>query len=597
MPRVTGLAIVIALLVGCAPDAVAPPDSTADDAFAALSARFLDEFPALSPVFATALGDHRYDDRMDDIGPAGRAANARLLRDFQKALGALDFSLLSRGNQVDARLLEHELAQQLWLQDELQEWAWNPLVYTNLAGNSIYGLLARDFAPLAQRLTNVASRLRALPGVFAQVRETLDPARVPEVHARTALQQNPGLLAIIENMLVPQLDAVDAPLRADLQAAIAVAQDAVQEHQQWLEEQLLPNAAGDFRIGREKFERKLTFVLNSNLSMAEIKTRAEQEFRRIRAQMYAAAQDIYRRDNPDSILPSHENDDQRQAFIESALELAYADVPAADGIVEFAEQTLASTTRFVRERNLISLPDDPVEIIVMPEFQRGVAVAYCDSPGPLDKGLNTFYAVAPLPEDWTPDQVSSFLREYNKLSIEDLTIHEAMPGHFVQLSIANDYPSLLRSVLSSGPFIEGWAVYAERMMIEEGYRDGDPLMRLINLKWYLRAVINALIDQGIHVDGMTRDEAMALMMRGGFQEESEAAGKWTRAQLTSTQLSTYFVGYQEHADLRAASESAWGQDFDLKRYHDTVLSFGSPPGQYVKALVLNEPIPGIAAAP
>jgi uncharacterized protein (DUF885 family) len=349
---------------------------------------------------------------------------------------------------------------------------------------------------------------------------------------------------------------------------MAVATAAIKTHQDWLEDELLPNATGEFRLGREKFARKLAFALDSPLSMAEIKTRAEQEYLRVRARMYEAAQDVYRRRNPEAPLPVHPSEDERQAFIEQALELAYQDVPARDGIVAFAEQTLAETTAFVRDKDLISLPDDPVEIILMPEFQRGVAVAYCDSPGPLDKGLKTFYAVAPLPEDWSDAQVASFLREYNSLSIEDLTIHEAMPGHYVQLAASNEYPSLLRGVLSSGPFIEGWAVYAERMMIEEGYKDGDPLMRLVNLKWYIRAVINALIDQGIHV-----------------------------AQLTSTQLSTYFVGYQEHADLRMATEQAWGEDFDLKRYHDMVLSFGSPPGRYVRALVLDQPIPGLAPAP
>jgi uncharacterized protein (DUF885 family) len=240
----------------------------------------------------------------------------------------------------------------------------------------------------------------------------------------------------------------------------------------------------------------------------------------------------------------------------------------------------------------VEVPDDPLEIKIMPEFQRGVAVAYCDSPGPLDKGQKTFYVVAPLPDDWTEQQVESFLREYNLYSLQDLTIHEAMPGHYLQLALSNRYPSVLRSTLYSGSFVEGWAVYAERIMVDAGYLDFDPLMRLINLKWYLRAVVNAMIDQAIHVDGMTRDEAMRLMVEGGFQEEREAAGKWVRAQLSSTQLSTYFVGYQEHVDLRKAVEAAWGEDFSQRRYHDALLSYGSPPAKYVRAMLLEEPVPG-----
>jgi uncharacterized protein (DUF885 family) len=198
--------------------------------------------------------------------------------------------------------------------------------------------------------------------------------------------------------------------------------------------------------------------------------------------------------------------------------------------------------------------------------------------------------VAPLPEDWTDEQAESFLREYNLLSLQDLTIHEGVPGHYLQIALSNRYPSPLRSVLWSGPFVEGWAVYAEEMMIENGYMDGDPLMKLINLKWYLRAITNAIIDSAIHVDGMTREAAMKLMVEGGFQEEREAAGKWVRAQLTSAQLSTYFVGYLEHIEMREAVREKWGDDFTLRRYHDQVLSYGSPPARFVRALMLGESI-------
>jgi uncharacterized protein (DUF885 family) len=276
--------------------------------------------------------------------------------------------------------------------------------------------------------------------------------------------------------------------------------------------------------------------------------------------------------------------------IVAALALASADRPARDGMVEFARETLAETTAFVRQRDFVTMPVEPLEIILMPEFQRGVAVAYCDSPGPLDKGQHTFYAVSPVPADWTDAQVDSFLREYNKRSIANLTIHEAMPGHYLQIAHSNRYPSVLRAALGSGPFIEGWAVYAERVMREQGFRGGDPLMKLVQLKWYLRAVTNAIMDSAIHVDGMTREEAMQLMTETGFQEEREAAGKWVRAQLTSAQLSTYFVGYQEHSDMRAEAERRLGAKFDLKQYHDKVLSFGSPPVRFVRALAFEEPI-------
>ena len=288
--------------------------------------------------------------------------------------------------------------------------------------------------------------------------------------------------------------------------------------------------------------------------------------------------------------PEAPSPDQQQAAIQAALELAYADRPTRDKVVETAKSTLAAATDFVRAKDLITLPDAPVQVILMPEFQRGVAVAYCDSPGPLDKSLDTFYAVSPIPDDWSEAQTTSFLREYNTRSIDELSIHEAMPGHYVQIWHSNKYPSVLRAVLSSGSFVEGWAVYAERVMAEAGYRDNDPLYRLIQLKWYLRTISNAILDQAIHVDGMTREQAMDLMTRTTFQEEREAAGKWVRAQLSSAQLPTYFVGVQEHLDMRKAVEAKLGEAFDLKTYHDRVLSFGSPSARYVRALMLDEPI-------
>jgi uncharacterized protein (DUF885 family) len=231
-----------------------------------------------------------------------------------------------------------------------------------------------------------------------------------------------------------------------------------------------------------------------------------------------------------------------------------------------------------------------VRVILMPEFQRGVAVAYCDSPGPLERQLETLYAISPIPDDWSEEQATSFLREYNSRAIMDVGVHEAMPGHYVQLWHSNRYPSTLRAVLGSGSFVEGWAVYAEEMMVEQGFRADDPLYKLSQLKVQLRTICNAIIDQAIHVDGMTQDEMMRLLTQTAFQEEREAAGKWRRAQVSFTQLSTYFVGFQEHLETRAEAQRRQGAAFNLKTYHDGILAFGSPPGRFARQLLLEEPI-------
>ena len=563
----------------------------ADESFSQLAARYLDELPERSPVAATALGDHRADDRLDNVDQAARERLRETFRGYRDALAAIDRGSLSRANQVDAAILGNEIDSTLFEIETLEEWAWNPLYYVRLSGNAIYGLLSRDFAPLEERLDNAASRLEQLPRFFEQARGSLQPERVPRIHAETAVQQNLGLETIIDSMLLPHLGALPPEAAERLDAAIATARAAIAAQQTWLEEELLPRASGDFRIGAELYDRKLGFALNSSLSRKEIRRLAEQEYELVRNEMYEIAKQVYAGQHPYTAFPDNPDEAYKQAIIRAALEAAYQQLPPRDEIVETAHRYLQQASDFVVEKNLVTMPGEPVEIIVMPEFQRGIALAYLSPPGPLDKGQKAFYAVAPLPADWTEQQVESFLREYNLYSIQNLTIHEAVPGHYLQLALSNRHPSTLRSALWSGPFVEGWAVYAERVMIDEGYLDHDPLMRLINRKWYLRAITNAIIDSAIHVDGMTQNEAMKLMIEGGFQEEREAAGKWVRAQLSSAQLSTYFVGYQEHKALRAAVEKAWGSEFTLRRYHDQALSYGSPPVRFVRALMLNEPIP------
>jgi uncharacterized protein (DUF885 family) len=399
------------------------------------------------------------------------------------------------------------------------------------------------------------------------------------------------VVSILANMVEPHLGQLGNTERTRLIGAMEVAKQAVEEYQSWLETDLLPKALGDFRIGKKRFDEKLAFTLQTPLSRRQIRERAENELRRVRAEMYQMAADVYRQKHTYTQFPENPSPEFQQAIIRAALEMAYEETPAADQVVEAARKSLALTTSFVRDKDLITIPADPLEIIVMPEFQRGVSLAYCDSPGPLDVGQKTFYAVAPLPKNWNQQQIRSFLREYNLRSIHDLTVHEAMPGHFVQLAHSNRYPGKLRAVLASGVFIEGWAVYTEQMMADEGLLDGDPLMGLIARKWYLRGIANAILDQAIHTEGISREQAMRLMMEDTFQEEREAAAKWIRAQLTSTQLSTYFVGYLEHADLRRETEQAWSDEFRLKTYHDKVLSFGSPPVKYVRALLLDKEIP------
>lgn len=601
-PSLIALALASLLTSGCTSVPIEASDAsvakasasvtpvTADAAFATLSKDWLDAMVALSPVSATSIGDHRHDGEIDDLSAEGRTRSLTFSRDLLARLEAIDAARLSRQNQIDALILRNQLQSDIWGAETLQAWAWDPQVYSGLAGSAIYGLMAREFAPLPDRLRSATLRIEKLPRLYAQMRANLNPARVPRIHAETVARQNGGVLVLIDQFITPHADQLKGEDRRRLDAAITGLRAAVAENQQWLDKILVPNARGDYRLSASLYDQKLVFSLNSVLSRSQIKQRAEAELKRTRERMYVIAQQVLKGRRGAPALPAKPSAAQQQTAIEAALELAYAERPARDQVVPFAKQTLAAATDFVRNHDLVTVPNDPVKIILMPEFQRGVAVAYCDSPGPLDKGLDTYYAISPIPEDWTAQQTESFLREYNNRMIHLLSIHEAMPGHYLEGAHSADFDSTLRAVLRSGLFAEGWAVYTEKMMADAGYLDHDPLFRLVQLKFYLRTIGNAILDQGVHVDGWTRAQAMDFMTRQTFQQEREAAGKWIRAQLTSAQLPTYFVGVQEHFDTRRAVEVKLGQDFDLKAYHDKVLSFGAPPIRFVRQMILNEPI-------
>jgi len=573
-------AALLALAAAASPAAAA---TSADTRFAALAAHYIDQAVRLSPIAATQLGDHRFDERVDDVGPQGRARRAAMNRQALAKAQAIPKAALSRENQVDRALLINQASYDLWRDEVLQQWAWDPQIYSGLVGGAVYNLMARDFAPRPARLAHAVARMEKLPALLAQSRAQLDIARVPRIHAETVAKQNAGVISVVDDMVRPHLDELSAADRARFAAADARLKAALAEHQAWLDKILVPGAKGDFRLGASLYDHKLAFALQSPMSRQEIRAAAERAVTTTRAEMHRLAREVL------AGRPGGAPADE-QAAIEAALELGYADHAPRSAIVEASRAGLAAATDFVKAHDLITLPDAPVAVILMPEFQRGYSVAYCDPPGPLDRGQQTYYAVSPVPDDWSEAQATSFLREYNRRAVTDIAVHEAMPGHYVQLWHSNRHPSVLRSVFYSGSFVEGWAVYAENLMPEQGFMADDPLYRLQQLKIRLRSVTNAILDQMVHVDGASEAEVMRFLTGTAFQQEREAAGKWTRARLDSAQLPSYFVGVSEHDATRAEAQRRWGAAFSLKRYHDALLAHGSPPMRYARALLLDEPI-------
>lgn len=578
--------VALAPLVGCGQASEGP---SADEAFTALTAKWLDGFAKTRPAGATALGDHRFDAEIDDVSATGRAAKAALVKETSDALAAVDRTRLSRDNQVDAAMLAEQLDGETFSLDTLQDWAWDPLNYSSLAGGALYSLMAREFAPVNERLINAASRMEKLPDLLAETRRQLVPERVPQIHAETYSRQNGGAISIIDDLILAQSAALGPDDLTRLQAAAEKAKAAVAEHQAWIDAQLVPNAKGDFRLGA-LYDRKLKLSISSPIPRAELLAKAKADADAIREEMFAIAEPLVANQPAIRMLPKVNPAVRKLAVIAAALKLASDERPPRERLMEDAKKTLDDATAYVREHDLITLPDAPVKVIEMPKFQQGVSVAYCDSPGPLDRELDTFYAISPIPVEWTDEQTASFLSEYNTHMLYELSVHEAMPGHYVQLWHSNKHPSVTRAVLGSGAFIEGWACYAEDMMIEAGFGADNPMRRLTNLKMRLRAVTNAILDQGVHVEGWDEATAMKFMTQEAFQEEREAAGKWTRARVSSGQLSTYYVGWGEHHALRKDAEAKWGAKFSLKTYHDTALSHGSPPARFARALMFDEAI-------
>jgi uncharacterized protein (DUF885 family) len=559
-------------------------DGEADLEFARLAGQYLDDRAERHPELATSLGDHRFDDRLADPSAAALDDERRALDGWGARLDALDLGAMSAEHRVDAAMMADSVARRVFEIDELAEQTWNPLLAN--PGRAIYQLLARDFAPLPDRLASVAGRLAAVPAALAEARRQL--GAMPRVHLETAIGQFDGTIALVSNQIDAALAAAPSGT-ARLAQVRPAALEALAGHRAWLSARLssaAPGPDGDRnpRIGPERFARKLSLTLSAAADADAILARAQADLDRVSEQIASLAASMAGPGMSTAPSPS---------AVRQVLDRLAEDVPDDATILSFCRDALAAQIAFVTDRRLVSVYDDPIEVIPMPEIDRGVAVAYCDSPGPLEPApLPTFIAVSPTPADWTPQRVASFYREYNRHMVHDLMVHEAMPGHYLQLQHSRRFAgsrTSVRAALRSGSFVEGWAVYAERIMAEQGYPgDGDPRVhgpvRMQQLKMQLRTIINAILDARIHGHGMTEAEAMALMMERGYQEEGEAAGKWRRALLTSAQLSTYYVGYSEVSDL-AAELKASDPGLAGREVHDAMLAHGSPPVRLLRALI------------
>ncbi len=545
--------------------------------FTDLVPRFLAESFERDPLLATNAGVHDHDARWPDFSTAGINADLAWAADWRGRLAALDG--LDADDTIDRDRLLLLLDAQPFYAD-LAEDAWNPVIWIYRLGDGLFTLLSREFAPVPARLTSFSGRLEGIPGVIAAATERIgskDGVPVARFHTDIALIQLGGITDLIdEGLALAESHASEpevAALRPRLDAAADAAKAAIAGFHDHLRHAVLPDAEGEGRLGEERFEGKLRHTFSDpTITAADVLAAAEAQYGTVRAEMTRLATELWPQWRGDEPLPA--TDDE---IVKGVLDALAADHPPAAELLDFCREELKRIEAFCREHDVIGLSEEPLQIQWTPKFLRPFAGAMLHSPGPFDKGQKAFFSITPPADDWPPERVESMLREHNRRQLTCLTIHEAVPGHYLQGVYANRVDRPVRSVFGDGVFAEGWAVYVTQVMLDLGLAADDPALWLSHWKYYLRSITNVIIDVRIHVHGMTQDEAVRLMVDGGFQEESEAKSKYDRARLSSTQLSTYFIGARQMTDLEAEARRRSGDAFRYRDHLEAVIGKGSMP--------------------
>lgn len=581
MKRILLVTVVMSLAQPLA-QSEAQPSGEEDQKLALLFKDYLDEEFRHRPLDASRAGDHRFDHLLDDVSAKARAANVERAR---KTLAGLPkrivYGKLTRAGQIDFEIWQHQLKRDLWLAENTKPFEDDPRVYNEYISDSVYLLLTQSTEPRPVNVKNAAQRMNFIPRIVAAARESLK--NPPKILVEVAIKQMKGAISFYEQGIYEF--AGETPQFSELRPVARRILPVLQDHLKFLENDLLPRAQGEWRIGKEKFAKKLELELDAGVTADEVLKEAEAEADRVEAEMYVVARQLWSQIFPKRTVPADTPEGKRQ-IIRAVLDEVSKEHGKPEDLVKDATATAARIKEFIAERKILRLPDpDRCRIVEMPEFQRGFSIAYLNPAPPLDPKASSYYAISPPPRDWDAKKVRSFMQEYNRHMLQLLTIHEAYPGHYVQLEYSNRNPSLIRKVLFSGVFAEGWAVYTEQVMLDEGYGAGDLKLRLNQLKWYLRAVCNAILDYRMHCMNMTDEEAMYLLVVRAYQSEGEAILKVQRAKQSSCQLSTYFVGRMAFQRLRRRLQTELGDQFELGRFHEATLSHGTLPVKYLPELV------------
>ncbi|MDP5145244.1 DUF885 domain-containing protein [Shewanella sp. ULN5] len=553
---------------------------TAAVSFADFSQAFIDDLWQLSPTWAMYNGKHVNDGYLEVPNQASRDKTLAFVAKHKAQLATFDQKSLTANELIDYKLLENLVNNFEWDINTFKSWQWDPSSY-NVAGGFAQ-IINEDFAPFDERLVSVIARLEHVPAYYQAARDNINNPTLP--HTQLAIQQNQGAFSVLSEDLAAKVSVsgLTDEQKQLFNSRFTAAKTAINQHIEWLkalESTLQTEGARDFRIGEALYEQKFALDIQAGMTAKQLFEKAVADKNRVQAEMAKITHDIW---SKHIATPKPEDD---KLAIRQLIDVLSSNHVKRENFVDDVRQQIPELVKFVNDKKLITLdPNKPLVVRETPEYMRGFAGASISAPGPYEKGSNTYYNVTPL-DGMSDESAESYLREYNHWILQVLNIHEAIPGHYTQLVYSNESPSLVKSLFGNGAMVEGWAVYTERMMLEEGYGNFEPEMWLMYYKWNLRVIANTILDYSIQVKGMGEEEAIALMENEAFQQRAEAEGKWRRATLSQVQLTSYYSGYREIYDFREELKNEQGEAFDLKQFHETFLSYGSAPVKYIRQLM------------
>jgi uncharacterized protein (DUF885 family) len=562
------------------------PAGDEDARFEEFKKTYLEEMWRTYPTWASSIGYHKYDNMLVVPDDESRRVELAFSQNLMMALIHFQLGKLSTANQTDYHMMENQLKSTQWAVKELRAWEWDPTTY-NLSG-TFAEMLNNDYEPLDNRLRNFSQRMSYIPAYYQAARRNIkNPTKE---HTELAIEQINGGLSVFEMDLG---DAVGkSGLTNDERAAIkkraAESIAAIKAFTQWLKD-MDNKTPRSFRLGKELYEMKFAYDLQSGFTATQIYERALARKKELHGKMYEVTKTLWTKYNKTSVP-----EDTFAAISQMINRLSEEHVKPGE-FQSAIEKQIPELTAFIKRKDLLYIdPSKPLVVRREPAYMAGVAGASISAPGPYDKGGNTYYNVGSL-DGWDSAKAESYLREYNKYILQILNIHEAIPGHYTQLVYANQSPSLIKAVLGNNAMIEGWAVYTELMMLENGYgarpmaptQDAPAEMWLMYYKWNLRSTCNTILDYSVHAGNMDKAQAMKLLVNEAFQQQAEAEGKWRRVSVTQVQLCCYFTGFTEICALREEVKKKEGAKFSLKKFHERFLSYGSAPVKYIREMMLN----------